>query len=28
MEEYGSERYSGKILREGNQRGKMVKYQT
>jgi len=26
MEEYGSERYSGKIFREGNRRGKMVKY--
>jgi len=26
MEEYGSERYSGKILREGNRREKMVKY--
>jgi hypothetical protein len=28
MEEYSSERYFGKILREGNQTGKIVKYQT
>jgi len=28
MEEYSIERFSGKILREGNQTGKIVKYQT
>jgi len=26
MEEYSIEQFSGKILREGNQTGKMVKY--
>jgi len=28
MEEYSIEQFSGKILREGNQTGKIVKYQT